>query len=393
MSQLPIVTLSQKRHRKENQILMDFEFNRLLIDAVKQIHGARWSATHKKWYVRNNPKNLKSIFNVFKGLARVNSMALSKKVSQTKQYEKRDRQLSEDNKTLLNNYYKYLKGKRLSESTISTYTFFVADFIEYYNTKSASSLTNRDVELFIEDVFIKRNYAVSTQRQFISAVKHFRIFFPNCKIDNLELTRPKKSKILPTVLSKEEILDLIRHTKNLKHRSIIGLIYSAGLRISELINLELRDINIDRRQILIRSGKGRKDRYVMLSEGFLPLLRNYVVTYKPQKYFVEGSTGKKYSDSSIRKFIYRSCKEANIHKKVTPHTLRHSYATHLLENGVGIRHIQELLGHSKPETTMIYTHVAKKDLLEIRSPLDSILLELKNTDNLEQKFLLSGNFK
>ena len=393
MSQLPIVTLSQKRHRKENQILMDFEFNRLLIDAVKQIHGARWSATHKKWYVRNNPKNLKSIFNVFKGLARVNSMALSKKVSQTKQYEKRDRQLSEANKTLLNNYYKYLKGKRLSESTISTYTFFVADFIEYYNTKSASSLTNRDVELFIEDVFIKRNYAVSTQRQFISAVKHFRIFFPNCKIDNLELTRPKKSKILPTVLSKEEILDLIRHTKNLKHRSIIGLIYSAGLRISELINLELRDINIDRRQILIRSGKGRKDRYVMLSEGFLPLLRNYVVTYKPQKYFVEGSTGKKYSDSSIRKFIYRSCKEANIHKKVTPHTLRHSYATHLLENGVGIRHIQELLGHSKPETTMIYTHVAKKDLLEIRSPLDSILLELKNTDNLEQKFLLSGNFK
>lgn len=393
MSQLPIVTLSQKRHRKENQILMDFEFNRLLIDAVKQIHGARWSATHRKWYVRNNPKNLKSIFNVFKGLARVNSMALSKKVSQTKQYEKRDRQLSEANKTLLNNYYKYLKGKRLSESTISTYTFFVADFIEYYNTKSASSLTNRDVELFIEDVFIKRNYAVSTQRQFISAVKHFRIFFPNCKIDNLELTRPKKSKILPTVLSKEEILDLIRHTKNLKHRSIIGLIYSAGLRISELINLELRDINIDRRQILIRSGKGRKDRYVMLSEGFLPLLRNYVVTYKPQKYFVEGSTGKKYSDSSIRKFIYRSCKEANIHKKVTPHTLRHSYATHLLENGVGIRHIQELLGHSKPETTMIYTHVAKKDLLEIRSPLDSILLELKNTDNLEQKFLLSGNFK
>lgn len=393
MSQLPIVTLSQKRHRKENQILMDFEFNRLLIDAVKQIHGARWSATHRKWYVRNNPKNLKSIFNVFKGLARVNSMALSKKVSQTKQYEKRDRQLSEANKTLLNNYYKYLKGKRLSESTISTYTFFVADFIEYYNTKSASSLTNRDVELFIEDVFIKRNYAVSTQRQFISAVKHFRIFFPNCKIDNLELTRPKKSKILPTVLSKEEILDLIRHTKNLKHRSIIGLIYSAGLRISELINLELRDINIDRRQILIRSGKGRKDRYVMLSEGFLPLLRNYVVTYKPQKYFVEGSTGKKYSDSSIRKFIYRSCKEANIRKKVTPHTLRHSYATHLLENGVGIRHIQELLGHSKPETTMIYTHVAKKDLLEIRSPLDSILLELKNTDNLEQKFLLSGNFK
>ena len=393
MSQLPIVTLSQKRHRKENQILMDFDFNRTLIKAAKQIPGARWSATHKKWYVKDNPQNLKTIFNVFKELAIVNSKTLNKKVSEAKQYEKRERQLSKKNRILLNNFYKYLKGKRLSESTINTYTFFVADFIEFNNEKETESLTNRNVELFIETVFIKRQYAISTQRQFISAIKHFKNFFPNCKIDNLELTRPKKSKILPTVLSKEEILDLIRHTKNLKHRSIIGLIYSAGLRISELINLELRDVNIDRRQILIRSGKGRKDRYVMLSEGFLPLLRNYAVTYKPQKYFVEGSTGKKYSDSSIRKFIYRSCKEANIRKKVTPHTLRHSYATHLLENGVGIRHIQELLGHSKPETTMIYTHVAKKDLLEIRSPLDSILLELKNTDNLEQKFLLSGNFK
>ena len=179
MSQLPIVTLSQKRHRKENQILMDFDFNRTLIKAAKQIPGARWSATHKKWYVKDNPQNLKTIFNVFKELAIVNSKTLNKKVSEAKQYEKRERQLSKKNRILLNNFYKYLKGKRLSESTINTYTFFVADFIEFNNEKETESLTNRNVELFIETVFIKRQYAISTQRQFISAIKHFKNFFPN----------------------------------------------------------------------------------------------------------------------------------------------------------------------------------------------------------------------
>ncbi len=392
MSQLPIVTLSRKRHRKENQILIDFDFNRLLIDAVKQIHGARWSATHKKWYVRNNPENLKSIFNVFKGLARVNSKALSNNVSEAKQYEKRERQLSQKNKTLLNNFYKYLKGKRLSESTINTYTFFVADFIEFNNEKEILSLTNRDVELFIETVFIKRQYAISTQRQFISAIKHFKNFFPNCKIENLELTRPKKDRRLPNVLSQEEIIDLIRFTQNLKHRAIIALLYSCGLRISELINLELKDINVDRKQLLVKSSKGRKDRYVSLAESFLPLLSNYFFTYKPSQYFVEGRSGGKYSAESIRQFIKKSAKVAGISKTVTPHTLRHSYATHLLENGVDIRYIQSLLGHARPETTMIYTHVKRKDLMEISNPLDSALNRLSKGDKTNTKVLLSRNF-
>lgn len=120
---------------------------------------------------------------------------------------------------------------------------------------------------------------------------------------------------------------------------------------------------------------------------------NYITTYKLENYFIEGNSGLKYSDSSIRKFLYKSCKDAKIHKRVTQHTLRHSYATHLLENGVGLKYIQELLGHAKLETTTIFTHVAKKDLLEIKSPLDSILLELQKNDKQEQKFLLSGNFK
>ena len=205
------------------------------------------------------------------------------------------------------------------------------------------------------------------------------------------MTRPKKSRVLPTVLSQEEVINILRYTKNLKHRAILALLYSSGLRIGEVLNLKIEHFLIDRKQLLIKNAKGRKDRYVTLAESFLPLLFNYLNTYTPKVYFIEGQTGGKYSASSIRKFLAQSCKVARIKTHVTPHTLRHSYATHLLENGVGIRHIQELLGHSKPETTMIYTHVTRKDLVNIKSPLDHAINQLKETQKVEQKFLLSGN--
>jgi len=201
-------------------------------------------------------------------------------------------------------------------------------------------------------------------------MKLFVTFYPDTKIDNLTLDRPKKSYLLPTVLSNEEIINILRCTKNLKHRAIIAMIYSAGLRISELINLQLSQIDIQRRQIIVKSSKGRKDRNIILAKSCIPLILNYLNTYKPNIFFAEGKPSEKYSPESVRAFLKRSCNAAHITKKVTPHTLRHSYATHLLENGIDLRYIQELLGHAKPETTMIYTHVSKKDLLKIESPLD-----------------------
>lgn len=226
------------------------------------------------------------------------------------------------------------------------------------------------MEEFIETVFIERKYSVSSQRQFISALKIFIVFYPETKINDLQLERPKKSRILPTVLSQEEVIRLLQNTKNLKHRAALAFIYSSGLRIGELINLELRCIDMDRNQILIQNGKGRKDRYVPLAKSFKPLLINYITTYQPKRFFIEGKPSEKYSAGSIRAFLRTSCKLANIHKRVTPHSLRHSFATHLLENGIDLRLIQELLGHAKPETTMIYTHVSQKSLLQISSPLD-----------------------
>ncbi len=234
-------------------------------------------------------------------------------------------------------------------------------------------------------------YSVSTHRQVISAVKQFAKLQP-CQIDNSSLERPRKSRFLPLVLSKMEVVDLLRNTRNIKHRVILALLYSSGLRIGELINLKIRDFDIDRKQIFIRSGKGRKDRIVIMAESFVHLLRNYLFTYSPVRYFVEGiNPSTKYSATSVRSFLKKSLRRAGIKKKVTPHTLRHSYATHLLEQGVDLRYIQELLGHSRPETTMIYTHVTKQDMLSITSPLDTIIKQLTKSDNKDDFTSLSRN--
>ena len=380
--QYPTIYLEQKTHKKESQLLLKFSFDEKLKGLIKSVEGTHWSQTLNAWYLKNSEENLALILELFKDVTKVDTSRISKKT-----YFKRN--LMESQRQLLNTFYLFLKGKRYSPSTIQTYTFFIADFISFHTKTPLEELTNRAVELFIETVFIERKYSVSSQRQFISALKAFTSFYPQTKIHNLSLERPKKSRILPNVLSQEEVVKIIQHTKNLKHRAIIVLLYSSGLRIGEVTSLLLKNIDTLRRQVKVEGGKGRKDRFVILANTFLPLLQNYLTTFKPVFYFIEGSTGKKYSESSIRKFLFKSVQNAGISKKVTPHTLRHSYATHLLENGVGLRHIQELLGHARPETTMIYTHVAKKDLLEIQSPLDTILLNLNKNDKREQKFLLS----
>ncbi|WP_343330327.1 site-specific integrase [Polaribacter staleyi] len=379
----PTIFLEQKTHRKELRLLLKFNYNNTLIDATRKLDGAQWSKTLHSWHLKYSEENLALVLKTFKDLTNVNSDKLPKK-------DLFKRNLTPEEKKLLNNFYLFLKGKRYSKSTIQTYTFFVADFINFHTNKSLDELTNRDVELFIEKVFIERNYSVSSQRQFISALKIFIIFYPHTKINDLVLERPKKSRKLPSVLSQEEVLTIIQITQNLKHRAILALIYSCGLRISELINLKLTDFYLERKQLIVKNGKGRKDRYVSLADSFLPLLSNYYYSYKPQFYFVEGQNGGKYSAESVRQFLRKSCLKANIKKIVTPHTLRHSYATHLLENGVDIRYIQSLLGHAKPETTMIYTHVKRKDLMDIQNPLDIALQKINKHDNENKKLLLSG---
>jgi integrase/recombinase XerD len=380
----PTIFLEQKSHKKELKLLLKFEFNDTLINLTKKLKDARWSRSMQSWYLNFTQENIQLVTEIFKDITPINSDKLPKK-------DLFKRNLTASEKILLNDFYLYLKGKRYSTSTLQTYTFFVADFINFYTKKALEELTNRDVELFIEKVFIERNYSVSSQRQFVSALKLFIVFYPQTKINDLVLERPKRSRQLPSVLSQEEVLSIIQSTQNLKHRAIIALLYSCGLRISELINMKLADFHIERKQLIVKNGKGRKDRYVSLADSFLPLLSNYYNSYKPKIFFVEGQNGGKYSAESVRQFLRKSCLKAKIKKNVTPHTLRHSYATHLLENGVDIRYIQSLLGHAKPETTMIYTHVKRKDLMEIQNPLDVALQKINNRDNNKGRLLLSGD--
>ena len=388
---LPTILLKKVVHRKQVRLVLLFTYNDALLTKIRKLPNYTWSKTLRGWYTDFNTKNIQLLKETLKNEVTFSLDASMYNKTIKAPFVRIPRSISEENKKIISAYVTYLKGKRYSESTIKTYGLFIADFINYLQDTPLESLTNRTVEKFIEAVFVPRNYSISTYRQFISAIKLFKAFYPECKIDELQLKRPRKSKLLPTVLSKEEVIDLLRFTRNLKHRAILAMIYSAGLRISELLHLQLKHIDIDRRQIIVKNGKGRKDRNIILAESFIPLMHNYLTSYQPQVYFVEGKPTQLYSAESIRAFLHKATRMANIKKRVTPHTLRHSYATHLLENGIDLRYIQELLGHAKPETTMIYTHVSKKDLLKIESPLDLALKSLVETDKKRDNLRLSDN--
>jgi integrase/recombinase XerD len=176
--------------------------------------------------------------------------------------------------------------------------------------------------------------------------------------------------VLPNVLSKEEVLKIIDSTENIKHKTLLALIYSAGLRISEALSMKPKDIDSVRMLIHVKNAKGKKDRYTLLSEKVLTLLREYYLVYKPKEFLFEGQFGGMYSSRSAQIILKHAAKKALIKKTITLHTLRHSFATHLLESGTDLRYIQELLGHSSPKTTMIYTHVSNNSLKKIKNPFD-----------------------
>ena len=186
-----------------------------------------------------------------------------------------------------------------------------------------------------------------------------------------QIDRPFQDKKLPSVLSIEEVKSIIESIDNLKHKCIIQLIYSAGLRISELTNLKIKDIDKNRKQIFVRGGKGKKDRQTVLSEKILEQLRKYYIQYQPKEYLFEGQLGGAYSERSIQQIFQEALRNANVKKHATVHSLRHSFATHLLEAGTDLRYIQSLLGHSSSKTTEVYTHITTKGFDKIKSPLDN----------------------
>lgn len=267
-----------------------------------------------------------------------------------------------------------LELKRYSESTIVMYVGFVKKFAEFLNINSEDlkKLEDRDVIATTISIVKTKSYSMSSQKQLIGAVNLFYKEFFKRQIDFSIIYPTRKEQYLPAVLSKSEIKTILKLTENIKHKTILATIYGLGLRISELIALKINDIDSDRMLVHIYNSKGKKDRIVMLPVSLLTLLRIYFKTYKPNCYLFEGQKGAMYSTSSVRKILKASVNKANIKKPVKVHTLRHTFATHLLENGTDIRIIQKLLGHKSIKTTLLYTHVAESTIQSVKSPIDSL---------------------
>ncbi len=269
-------------------------------------------------------------------------------------------------------YLQLLQRKRYSKNTIKVYTCYFLDFQGSMNGKDLRALTKEDINRYLLGLIREKGISASQQNQRINAIKFYYEKVLGRKKAYYHVSRPKKEKKLPAVLSPTEVRRILESVSNLKHRCILMTLYSGGLRRSELINLKISDIDSDRMLILIRNSKGNKDRYTLLSKSLLILLRQYYTRHKPETWLFEGPRGKQYSATSIENIFQRALRNSGISKYATPHTLRHSFATHLLEQGVNLRYIQELLGHASSKTTEIYTRVSTNKLSHIINPLDNI---------------------
>ena len=357
-----IIQIERVSHRKQVRLLVRFGFDDTLKQLVKQLEGALWSFSLKSWHVNDTPENLAKVYTLFNGKAEIDDTLLVAIVK-----------LSAEAEEKINVFTSWLKSKRYSPNTIKTYVDAIKSFLKFYANKPISEITNQDVIKFNNEYILAKNYSASFQNQVVNAIKLFFKTVQNKTIDVDLIHRPKRSKLLPNVLSKEEVKAILEAPTNIKHKAMLSLIYSCGLRSGELINLKPNDIDSKRNIVVIKNAKGKKDRITPLSPKILELLREYFKSCKPVYYLFEGQNPKeKYSDRSLQLVLKHCLGKTKITKPVTLHWLRHSYATHLLESGTDLRYIQELLGHSSSKTTEIYTHVSTKSLQNIKSPFDDL---------------------
>jgi len=271
---------------------------------------------------------------------------------------------------VLEQYKNRLIQQRYSQNTIDIYCNYFKDFCNFFKNSDLLNINPEQINKYILDLIKIKKISISQQNQRINAIKFYYEKILGREKQYYSLHRPKKEHKLPKVLSKNEVKRIFNSCNNIKHRCILMLIYSSGLRRSELIDLEISDIDSERMVVNIKGAKGKKDRISLLSENTLHLLRDYYKNYKPKIYLFEGPQGRKYSPTSVANILKKSAQKAGLTKRVTPHMLRHSFATHLLEQGTDLRYIQELLGHNSSKTTEIYTHVSKKAIDRIRNPID-----------------------
>jgi site-specific recombinase XerD len=266
-----------------------------------------------------------------------------------------------------------LRLKNYSENTIKNYRNWFLYFLYNFPERKPSEISKNEILDFLVRFRSGKKWSPTTQNQLINAIKFFYEKLLNRPKEYYDLPRAQREYKLPAVFSEAEIVAILNALENLKHKTIICLAYAAGLRVSEISNLKIENIDSGRMVITVRQSKGRKDRLIMLSEKLLVLLRAYYQEYKPKKWLFEGQTGDQYSVRSIQLILQHAKQKAGVKRKGSIHALRHSFATHLLEGGTDLAIIKELLGHTSIRTTLAYTHVSKKNIGKIQSPLDKLL--------------------
>jgi site-specific recombinase XerD len=332
-----------------------------------------------EWSIAYDSSTIKELFRLFKGRAWLDLKAIgiglkNEKQPEVQPFKQGNHTLHPNSKNAIIAFRDFMIQQRFAKNTIHQYSSMLKTFFGHFKHKRPQELTTADLEQFNRTCIIDKGYSNTYQRQMLSALKRFYFWFPenhHMRINQVEYV--PKSKKLPSVLSEEEVKRILKAIDNPKHKLIVAMLYSCGLRISELIHLKVEDIDFDRREIHIRESKGAKDRKVPLRNGMLHLIKRSLKSHPNRSHLVMGQTGNFYSASSINKIIKRACNTAGIQKKVSAHTFRHSLATHLVENGVNMRAVQLLLGHGSIKTTEIYVHLSRQHIQNLPNPFDDML--------------------
>lgn len=370
-------------HQDEGRLALKFDYDSDLIALARSLPGAAWSSTLKAWHIPDHPQEKHTLFTTFKGKAWLDFTGAGQKnagkESPSGAVKSREAKkpalpgLSGEQQQKIEDFTDWMRSRRYSENTVSTYTDSIRTFFRFLEGKPVESITNGDLVRFNNAYILEGGYSASFQNQVVNAVKLFFSVLEHRAMDIELIHRPRREHRLPNVLSKEEVKAILESLPNIKHRTMLSLIYACGLRCGELIDLKPADVDSGRHLLIIRNAKGKKDRVVPISDKIIGMLREYYRLYKPQYWLFEGQfQGTQYSAKSLQSVLKQALHKANNHKPVTLHWLRHSYATHLLESGTDLRYIQELLGHKSSKTTEIYTHVSTKSLQQIKSPFDDL---------------------
>ncbi len=381
-----VITLKPLHHRGQESIAVHYAPSTVFDNIVKRVPKARWSQTHRCWYIPCKKELYEQLVTLVGTTAAIDHSALKNYLEQRRAIvPKQEQAISKATATLLtyyplnsanlkaySDYRNLLVLKGYSPNTIRTYCNAFHYLLRLLGERQVSDLTKQQIMSYLLWLIRHQGYSEVHMHTTVNAIKFYFEKVLGRAAEFYDLPRPKKPFKLPEILAEEEVIAIIQKTANLKHRAMLMAAYSAGLRVSEIVGLMLTDIDSKRMMIHLHGAKGKKDRLVPLSKTLLATLRLYFKAYKPKLYLFEGQHGSAYSTRSIQDILKEAKIKAGIHKKGSVHSLRHSYATHLMEGGTDIRFIQELLGHNSIKTTMRYTHVSKKDIGRIESPLDKL---------------------